>query len=354
MAESDSAKPRIVLGLMGFAPDEYTGARLTKLDDLKTALDIFRNRGYNELDTGRVYGGGAQERFTRQAGWKEKGLSIATKFWPVTPGIHKPEVLTQLFETSLKELGTDYIDIVYLHAPDRSVPFAPALEALNTLHQAGKFGQLGLSNYTAFEVAEIVMTCHYNGWVRPKVYQANYNALQRGIEAELIPACRRYGLDILVYSPLAAGFLTGTYHANLLDESAEKPSEGRFSDKFLGGMVRPLYFKEANFRAVEELKRTTDKLGISPLEVALRWLRWHSKLNMDREKGGNDGIVIGVSKLEHLDQNLDAIEKGPLEVEVLDAVQRMYRIAKPIEPGYSLFDLEYQYDTVSELFGRKC
>ncbi|KAM7190436.1 aflatoxin B1 aldehyde reductase member 2 [Naviculisporaceae sp. PSN 640] len=365
MAEpADTKKPRIVLGLMGFAPDEYTGARLTKLDDLKIALDVFQRRGYTELDTARVYGGGEQESYTWQAGWKDKGFSIATKIWPVPFGNYKPEVLTQLFgnhtpealtllfETSLKELGTNSVDILYLHAPDRSVPFAPALEALDTLHKAGKFKQLGLSNYTAFEVAEIVLTCHHNNWVRPTVYQANYNALQRGIEGELIPACRRYGLDILVYSPIAGGFLSGAYDASLLNASADKPTDGRFSDKFIGGAMREVVFKEANFRAVAELRKTTDKLGISPVEVALRWLRWHSKLNMDQEKGGNDGIIIGVSKLNHLDTNLDALEKGPLEQEVLDAVERMYKIAKAVEPGYTVFDVAYGYDTLKELFGK--
>ena len=107
-------KPRIILGLMTFAPDEITGARLTKLDDLKSALDIFHGRGYTELDTARAYGGGTQEGVSRQAGWKEKGFSIATKFWPLEPGFHKPEVITEMFETSLKELGTDFVDVSIL------------------------------------------------------------------------------------------------------------------------------------------------------------------------------------------------------------------------------------------------
>ncbi len=80
---------------------------------------------------------------------------------------------------------------------DRSVPFAETLEAMDKLHKAGKFKRLGLSNFTAFEVAEIAMTCEYNGWVRPTIYQGVYNCIQRGIEPELIPACHRYGLDVV-------------------------------------------------------------------------------------------------------------------------------------------------------------
>ncbi len=108
-----NAKPRIILGLMGFAPDAKTGARLTTVDDLKKALDIFQARGFSELDTARAYGGGAQESFTRQAGWRERGMAIATKVWPAPPGTHAPEPLTKAFETSLKELGTDCVDVCF-------------------------------------------------------------------------------------------------------------------------------------------------------------------------------------------------------------------------------------------------
>jgi aflatoxin B1 aldehyde reductase len=103
-----------------------------------------------------------------------------------------------------------------------------------------KFTKLGLSNFTAFEVAEICMTCHYNNWVRPSIYQGPvnsnayaallltscrmYNAITRSIEAELIPACRRYGLDIVVYNPLAGGLLSGKY------KTAGIPYSGRYSD----------------------------------------------------------------------------------------------------------------------------
>jgi aflatoxin B1 aldehyde reductase len=82
-----------------------------------------------------LYVGGKQEAFTRAAHWKERGLTIATKCYPQVPGTHKPEVLTEQFNTSLKELGTDCVDIFYLHAPDRSVPFAETLEAVDKLHK---------------------------------------------------------------------------------------------------------------------------------------------------------------------------------------------------------------------------
>ncbi len=170
-------KPRVILGLMTFGPDEEAGARVTSLDEYNKCLDYFQQQGYNEIDTARVYVGGKQEAFTAAARWKERGLTLATKWYPRQPGAHKPAVLKEQVNTSLKELQTDCVDIFYLHAADRSVPFEETLEAVNELHKEGKFVQLGLSNYTAFEVAEIIITCKERGWVRPSIYQGMYNAI---------------------------------------------------------------------------------------------------------------------------------------------------------------------------------
>jgi aflatoxin B1 aldehyde reductase len=109
-------KPRIILGLMTFGPDSSKGARITSLPEYTKYLDYLQSHGYNEIDTARTYVGGKQEAFTREAGWKERGFKLATKVYPREPGTHKAEVLTEQFETSLKELGTDCVDIFYLHA----------------------------------------------------------------------------------------------------------------------------------------------------------------------------------------------------------------------------------------------
>lgn len=191
---------------MTFGPDPSTGARITSLDEFNQQLDYLQSQGYHEIDTARLYVGGKQEAFTREARWKERGLKIATKVYPTEDGMHKPERLRQLFETSLKELGTDQVDIFYLHAPDRSVPFAETLEEVDKLHKEGKFVELGLSNYTSFEVAEIVTLCAERGWIRPTIYQAMYNAISKWcseIEESLngIQVCQVF-LDTNVYSPI--------------------------------------------------------------------------------------------------------------------------------------------------------
>lgn len=108
---------RIILGLMTFGPSESDGARVTDQAEFNRALDIFQSRGYNEVDTARVYVGKQQEAFTREARWKERGLTLATKIhYPGEPGLNQHDKVIESFETSLKELGTECVDLVYLHA----------------------------------------------------------------------------------------------------------------------------------------------------------------------------------------------------------------------------------------------
>lgn len=339
---AEQGKPRIILGLMVIGP-EGSGARMTSLDDFKEALDVFQGRGYSELDTARIYVGGQQESFTRQAGWKERGLSIGTKLWPLPPGSFEPEILVKGFETCLKELGTDSVDILYLHAADRSVPFAKTLAALDKLHKEGKFSRLGLSNFTSFEVAEIVMTCHYNGWVRPSVYQAIYNCLFRTIEDELIPTCRRYGIAVDVYSPTGGGFLLGK-----ITSKNDDPKEGRYAPGPFQHLTRGRYFREGIIEGAQLIRKAAEARGVNPLEVAMRWLVHHSKLQV---RDGQDGVVIGFSNLQQLRDNLDYLEKGPLDSELLDVLEQAWKTSKGDMEVYWQLPMVYTYDTQDVLFG---
>ncbi|KAL4959352.1 Aldo/keto reductase [Aspergillus stella-maris] len=196
---------------------------MISLSQFQQLLNTFQSSGYTELDTARIYLGGSQESFTAEAGYKGRGLRIATKVYPLEPGDHAPEALREMFNLSLRELDTDCVDTFYLHTPDRSVPFETTIEEVDKLYREGKFKQLGLSNYASFEVAEICTICRERGWVRPTIYQAMYNALIRTIEPEFIPACRHYGLDIVVYNPIARGMLAGSY------KTPSVPETGRFS-----------------------------------------------------------------------------------------------------------------------------
>jgi aflatoxin B1 aldehyde reductase len=206
--------------------------------------------------------------------------------------------------------------------------------------------RFGLSNFTAFEVAEIVMTCQHHGWVRPTVYQAMYNAITRGIESELVPACRRYGLDIVVYNPLAGGLFSGKIKSKDM-----VPAEGRYSDKVsMGRMYRDRYFRDSTFRALQTVERAVEKAGLSMIETALRWVVHHSALRVT-DGGGNDGVIIGVSSVQQLDQNLTDLEKGPLPEEVVQALDEAWAISKVDTVPYWHKELKYAYDTCEALFG---
>ncbi|CAL5871204.1 uncharacterized protein PFLUO_LOCUS5451 [Penicillium psychrofluorescens] len=343
---AQNPQPRVILGLMTFGPSTEKGARITSLDEYNRCLDYFQQQGFNEIDTARIYVGGEQEAFTAKANWKQRGLTLATKWYPGKAGGHKAEVLREKLELSLKELDTDTVDIFYLHAPDRSIPFSEALEGVNQLHKEGKFVQFGLSNFTAFEVAEICTLCAHNGWVRPTIYQGMYNAITRNIETELIPACRRYGLDIVIYNPIAGGLFSGKYKTH------DVPAEGRYSDaSSTGANYRKRYFKDANFEALSVIEPVVEKHGLTMVETALRWVHHHSELKMDN--AGRDGILIGVSSFEQLESNLENIRKGPLPQEVVEALDQAWMIAKPTAPNYWHLDLKYTYDTQAALFKPK-
>lgn len=109
---AQTPKPRIILGMMTFGPDPEHGARITTQEETKEVLDLLQARGYNEIDTARVYADEKQEAWTREAGWKERGLTLATKvLYPSTPGLYKREKVFESVEASLKDLGTDCVEV---------------------------------------------------------------------------------------------------------------------------------------------------------------------------------------------------------------------------------------------------
>lgn len=334
---------RVILGLMTFGPDETTGARITTVDEYGKVLDLFQQRGYSEVDTARVYVGGKQEAFSREVGWKDRGLTLATKVKYPSPGDNTADKVKASVETSLKELGTECVDLLYLHAADRATPFAETLGALDELHKAGKFVKLGISNFTAFEVAEICLTCKYNNWVRPSVYQGMYNVITRGIEPELLPACRRYGLDVVVYNPIAGGLFSGKIKSKDMT-----PAEGRFSDTAVSGkMYRGRYFRDSTFKALQTIEQAVEKHGLTMIETALRWTVHHSALKV---KDGNDGIIIGVSSREQLEDNLNNLEKGPLPEDLLKSLDEAWLISKAESVPYWHGEVKYHYEPRQVLF----
>lgn len=168
----------------------------------------------------------------------------------------------------------------------------------------------------------------------------------RNIETELIPACKRYGLDIVVYNPLAGGLFSGKY------KTKDIPAEGRYSNQSsTGALYRGRYFKDATFDALRLIEPVAQKHGLTMPEIAFRWIHHHSALNT--KDNGRDGVIIGVSSPAQLENNLKDIQKGPLPQEVVDTLDQAWLIAKPTAPNYWHLDLKYTYDTQAALFKPK-
>ncbi|KAK9234754.1 NADP-dependent oxidoreductase domain-containing protein [Lipomyces kononenkoae] len=337
-----SSNLRIILGCMTFGPAHSSTARVTSLGETKAIFSYFQDRGYSEIDTARVYTDGEQEAWSAAAGYKKDfGFHVATKCYPAKPGMHAASELPGYLNKSLAELQTDCVDIFYLHAPDRSVPFLETLRTVDSLYKEGKFKIFGLSNYTAYEVAEIVTLARDHGLVRPTIYQGRYNAMSRDIEDELIPALRHYGLDLVIFSPLAGGLFSGKY-----TKQADIPQSGRFSSNTAqGALYRSRYFKDVYWDAIQLIQPSAEKHGLTLLEIGLRWLVHHSQLKFTPGKElAGDGIIIGVSSLKQLEDNINAIEGNPLPSDVVEALDTAWKMVKPDVSPYWNGKLVYSYD----------
>ena len=217
----------------------------------------------------------------------------------------------------MQRLGSNQIDLLYLHAPDLETPITQTLECCFEMFQEGKFREFGLSNYAAWQVAEIVELCRQHEWMQPTVYQGMYNALTRDVERELFLCLRNYKMRFYAYNPLAGGLLTGKYRS--VDEL---PGSGRFS---LREAYQQRYWKAEYFEVLQNLQAACDESGIKPAQAAIGWLLHHSML--DASYG--DGIIIGASKIEQLGQNLESFQQPPLDASVIDTMDRGWQLIKP-------------------------
>ncbi|TFK64070.1 Aldo/keto reductase [Pluteus cervinus] len=315
MSPPQKSALNVVMGAMTFGEVGKEGARVHDLKDVEAILDEFLSHGFTEIDTARVYAGGTSEEYLGKIDWRGKGLVLETKLaprqnHPTDPIDHSPEGLRKHLLRSLQALNAESIDMWYLHAPDRTVSYEVTLKTVNDLHKEGYFNRFGISNYPAWEVAEIVGICRRNGWIQPTAYQGIYNAIHRGVEPELFPCLRKFGISFYEFNPLGGGFFTGRYSS--IDDHPEAGS--RFDpNRNQGKNYRNRYWNEAYFEALAPIRAVAENHNLTLPEVALRWISHHSL--MKREHG--DAVLIGASSLAHIRQNLIDLEKGPLPDEVV-------------------------------------
>ncbi len=303
---------KIILGTMTFSDQ-------VDRNTAQSMLDLFAEAGNSEIDTAHEYCDGKTEEMLGILISPEtrSNLTIASKVNPWNDnGLQPDQIEKQLGET-LNRLGTGYLDLLYLHSPDLDTPIERTLERCFDLYQQGKFKAFGLSNFASWQVAEVVEICRNNGWMEPTVYQGMYNSLTRDVERELFPCLRNYGISFYVYNPLAGGLLTGKYQAE-----NEIPDSGRFS---MRSSYQSRYWKKEYFQVLQGIVEACRDFNIQPTEAALSWLVNHSKLSSEQD----DGIIIGVSKIEHLKQNMKACSQAPLDQSILDLLDQGWQATKP-------------------------
>ncbi len=320
----------ICLGTMTFAnqADEATSFEI---------MDVAYGAGVNFFDTADVYPLGATPEMRGNTevivgNWlKERKLRdkivLATKCrgemgdGPNEGGLSRKYIFSAV-EASLRRLQTDYIDLFQLHSPDLETPIEETMIALNDLVRQGKIRYIGCSNYPAWQLATALWTSDKLGLARFDSDQPRYNILYREIENEILPLCRAHGVGVIVYNPLAGGFLTGRYKPGQDVETGT-----RFSLRNAGKMYQQRYWQDAQFEAVAELKQFFTERGKSLTHVALSWVL---------AQNGITSAIVGASKPEQLKDSLQGVELTLDEEEMTKCNSIWYRLPRIENPAIAL------------------
>ena len=222
---------------------------------------------------------------------------LATKYTNHAPGAdpnaggNQRKNMMQAVEASLKRLGTDYIDLYWLHIWDQITPFEEVMRAFDDLVRSGKVLYIGVSDTPAWVVAKSNMLAELRGWTRYVGLQIEYSLLERTVERELIPLAEEDRMSVLAWSPLKNGLLTGKY---LPENRAEEGA--RLSTDMMQGFAQ---IGDAGLATIREVVAVAKEIGASPAQVSLAWLRHRPTRVIP---------IIGARKLPQLDDNLKSLE----------------------------------------------
>ncbi len=254
----------LCLGTMMFggATDETTARRI---------VSAARDQGVNFIDTADAYNGGQSEEVVgRAVAGHRSWWIVATKCAnPTEPGPNGRGLsrrhVQQAVDASLRRLGMTEIDVLYLHKEDHATPLAETVGALADLVHAGKIRYFGVSNYRSWRVAEICRLCDDAGIDRPVASQPLYNALNREVETEHLPACGYFGIGVVPYSPLARGVLTGKYAPDAAPEAGTRA--GRQDRRMMESEWRP-----ESLRIAQDIAAHARAKGVLPGQFAFAWV----------------------------------------------------------------------------------
>ena len=281
--------------------------------DSQKIMDYAYDHGINLFDTADQYNQGESERIVGKAlKGRRSDIILATKVFNQIgegrndKGLSRRHIIDAA-DASLKRLDTDYIDIYYLHAPDYNTKLEESLGAMDTLVSSGKVRYAAVSNYAAWQVADMLAICDKRSFAFPIVSQNVYNAITRGVETELVPFLEAHSMGMMVYNPIAGGMLAGKHKPGTPAENTRFSNVQAYYDR---------YWSDENFTAVEKLSEIASNNGIGILELAMKWCVGRKTVS---------SVITGVSKLSQLEQNLKSVEGEALSKEVLEACDGVWR-----------------------------
>ena len=316
LGRSGLSVSRLCLGTMMFGgpTDAATSARL-----IARAAEA----GINFLDTADAYNGGRSEEVVGQAiAARRHDWVVATKIankvgGPNEGGLSRKWVV-QGTEACLRRLGTDFVDILYLHKEDHGTPLETTVRAVADLVRAGKIRHFGVSNYRSWRIAEICRLCDAAGIDRPVVSQPYYNAMNRQPEVEQLPAAAHFGLGIFPYSPLARGVLTAKYRPGAEPEAGSRAA--RQDRRMLETELRP-----ESLAIAQVIREHAERAGTTPVHFAIGWVLNNRLVT---------GSILGPRTEAHLEDYLAALSyRFTAEDEAL--VDRLVPPGHPSTPGYN-------------------
>lgn len=307
----------ISLGTMTFGEEWGWGAAK---DEARRIYDAYREAGGNFIDTANVYTMGTSEQFVGEfmRGHRQE-MVVATKYTNAArgkdanaAGNHRKSMM-QAVEASLRRLGTDYIDLYWMHIWDGMTPVDEVMRAFDDLVRQGKVLYVGVSDAPAWWVAQANTLAGLRGWSKFVGLQIEYSLLERTVERELIPMAKAFGLTVVAWSPLKGGVLTGKYRSAADAGSGPLQASGtenaRFSTEMMQGFLPK---REQQDRAVAALREVSAATGRTPAQVALAWLRYRDVPVIP---------IIGARKMAQFEDNMASLtlELAPAQVDQLDA-----------------------------------
>ncbi|MET8252983.1 aldo/keto reductase [Micromonospora sp. NPDC005197] len=259
----------LVVSVVGIGCNNF--GRKLDLDGTRAVVDAALDVGINLFDTADIYGepqGGSEELLGQALKGRRDDVVVATKFGMDMNGLNGPDFgargsrryIARAVEASLRRLGTDHIDLYQMHEPDPGTPIDETLAALDDLVRDGKVRYLGNSNFAGWQIADADWVASSNGRSRFISAQNHYSLLERSVEAEVIPACERFGLGMLPFFPLANGLLTGKYK-----RSGQPPAGSRLS----GGGRYADRLAAADWDTIEAIEAYAAERGLTMLQVAI-------------------------------------------------------------------------------------